>query len=72
MSDQGNTSDQTKGTDGTSSAPCRCPVCRAEFPSAKGFRRRSVGIRKVQLLCPGCMNRKVESVLNGTLVFFAS
>ena len=55
MNDQGNTSRQTNGTDGTSSAPCRCAVCGAEFPSAKGFRRRP--FRKNQMLCPGCADR---------------
>ncbi len=70
MNDPGNAPGKTSAIDEASSAPCRCAVCRAAFPSAKGFRRRSAGIRKVQFLCPGCMNRRVESVLSGIQVFF--
>jgi len=42
----------------------RCSICRAEFPSAKAFRRQPVGKGKYRRLCPGCSNRYAESASN--------
>jgi tetratricopeptide (TPR) repeat protein len=47
-----------------------CAVCRAEFPSEKGFRRRPVGKGRFERLCPGCSNRQAESTFRFAVLCF--
>lgn len=49
-----------------------CSICRAEFPTEKGFRREGIGKGRYRRLCPGCCDRRAESASVFSLLSFVA